>query len=379
MEVDAKFARDIVELGGETLRKCYQCATCSVICPQSPEKQPFPRKEMIWAQWGAKEKLLKDADIWLCHQCNDCSEYCPRGAKPGEVLGAIRARVIQEFAFPSFFAKLLMKPSGIVVYFGLPFLLTLIYILLANPEIPEKEIVPGNFIPHLHVELAGFIVGAWVLIAAFIGAYRFWTAINSEVSKIYEYELKENGELRVVNASPRFIECLFWALIDVLKHSRFAECGTSKYRYYAHFLIFFGFLVLGVATLGDIIYLYGLGMKELALPVTDPVKILGNLGAAMLIIGSGWAIVARFSDERLGYGTYFDWLFLATIFGVGITGIAVEALRYAESVAAYYAYLLHLVLVFTLLAYAPYSKFAHLVYRTLAYTWAKSVGREPTK
>jgi len=40
-------------------------------------------------------------------------------------------------------------------------------------------------------------------------------------------------------------------------------------------------------------------------------------------------------------------------------------------------YLVHLVLVFTLIAYAPYSKFAHLLYRTLAYTWAKSVGREP--
>ncbi len=377
MEVSVEFVRDVVEFGGKTLKKCYQCATCSVICPQSPDEQPFPRKEMIWAQWGARDKLLKDADIWLCHQCNDCSEYCPRGAKPGEVLGAIRAKVIQEFAFPSFFAKLLMRPSGIVVYFGIPIFLTLLYLALFNPAIPEGEIVIGNFIPHLHVELAGFAVGAWVLLVTAIGAFRFWTAINSEVSKVYEYELKD--EFKVLKASPRFIECLFWAIVDVLKHSRFSECGTSKYRYYAHFMIFWGFVVLGIATLGDIIYLYGLGVEELALPISDPVKLLGNLGAALLVIGSGWAIVARFSDERIGYGTYFDWLFLATIFGVSISGIAVELLRYAGSVVAYFAYLAHLVLVFALLAYAPYSKFAHLIYRTLAYTWAKSVGREPSK
>jgi len=378
MEVDTQFVRDVVGLGGKSLKKCYQCATCSVICPQSPDESPFPRKEMIWAQWGLKEKLLKDADVWLCHQCNDCSEYCPRGAKPGEVLSALRAKVIQEFAFPSFFAKILMKPAGIVVYFAIPVILTLLYLSIFNPQMPADKIVIGNFIPHMHIEIAGFVVGSWALLVAAIGAFRFWTAINSDVSKVYEYKLEENAEMNI-KGSPRFIECLFWAIIDVLKHSRFAECGTSRYRYFAHFMIFWGFIILGIATLGDIVYIYGLGVEELALPITDPVKILGNLGAILLIFGSGWAIVARFGDERLGYGTYFDWIFLSTIFAIGITGVAIEALRYAGSVLAYYAYLTHLVLIFTLLAYAPYSKFAHLVYRTLAYTWAKSVGREPSK
>ncbi len=379
MEVDTQFVKDVMEFGGETLKKCYQCATCSVICPLSPEENPFPRKEMIWAQWGLKDKLLKDGDIWLCHQCNDCSEYCPRGAKPGEVLSALRAKVIQEYAFPSFLAKILLKPAGILVYFAIPIILTLAYLAVFNPEIPNGEIVIGNFIPHEHIELAGFAVGGWVLLVAAIGAFRFWTAINSEVSKVYEYKLDENAELKVTKASPRFIECLFWSVIDILKHSRFAECGTAKYRFFAHFLIFWGFIVLGVATLGDIVYLYGLGVEELALPITDPVKILGNLGAIMLLVGSGWAIVARFGDERIGYGTYFDWIFLSTIFAIGITGVALEAFRYAGSVAAYYTYLIHLILVFTLIAYAPYSKFAHLLYRTLAYTWAKSTGREPSK
>ncbi|MEM3796039.1 MAG: quinone-interacting membrane-bound oxidoreductase complex subunit QmoC [Archaeoglobaceae archaeon] len=374
--IDTRFAKEIIQAGGTSLKKCYQCATCGVVCPQSPDENPFPRKEMIWAQWGAKEKLMSDADVWLCHQCNDCSDYCPRGAKPGEVLAAIRAKVVEYYAFPSFLAKILQRPAGILLYFAIPIFFTALYFAIFSPEIPEGEIVLGKFIPHIHVELAGFAVGAWVLFIAAVAAYRFWTAINSQVSKVYEFEVKEGGDIKVVKASARFIEYLFWSIIDVLKHSKFQQCNKAKYRFYAHFMIFWGFIVLGVATLGDIVYLYVLGYEELALPITDPVKILGNIGALLLLIGSVWAIVARFSDQRIGYGTYFDWLFLATIFAIGVSGVAIEILRYSGSVLAYYAYLAHLILVFTLLAYAPYSKFAHLLYRTLAYVWAKSVGRE---
>ncbi len=44
--------------------------------------------------------------------------------------------------------------------------------------------------------------------------------------------------------------------------------------------------------------------------------------------------------------------------------------------AAYTLWLFHEILVFALLAYLPFSKFAHLLYRTLAMTYAKQIGRE---
>jgi quinone-modifying oxidoreductase subunit QmoC len=90
VEPDVKFVKQLKTLGGDTLKKCFQCATCSVVCPISPDEKPFPRKEMIAAQWGLKDRLVGNMDVWLCHQCNDCSTYCPRGARPGDVLTAVR-------------------------------------------------------------------------------------------------------------------------------------------------------------------------------------------------------------------------------------------------------------------------------------------------
>ena len=102
---DGEFLHSILDEGGEDLKKCFQCATCSVVCELSTGRKPFPRKEMIWAQWGLKDKLMADPDVWQCYQCNDCSTQCPRGARPGDVLAALRKQSVQHYAVPQFLSS----------------------------------------------------------------------------------------------------------------------------------------------------------------------------------------------------------------------------------------------------------------------------------
>ena len=73
VEPDVGFINDVAKLGGQDVKKCFQCATCSVACPISPDTKPFPRKEMLATSWGLKDRLVGNGDIWLCHNCGDCS------------------------------------------------------------------------------------------------------------------------------------------------------------------------------------------------------------------------------------------------------------------------------------------------------------------
>lgn len=44
LEPDMDFVKQVVGLGGESLKKCYQCATCSVVCPIAPITSLSPER-----------------------------------------------------------------------------------------------------------------------------------------------------------------------------------------------------------------------------------------------------------------------------------------------------------------------------------------------
>ena len=160
IEPDLEFIHRVKRNGGDTLKKCYQCATCSVVCELSPEDRPFPRKEMLWAGWGQRDRLIADPDVWLCHQCNDCTTHCPRGARPGDVLAGIRSFVYEHFAFPSFMGRALASPKALPVLFLLPILLIAACIFLSAPQTATGEFLFATsaevdfniFMPHSTVD-----------------------------------------------------------------------------------------------------------------------------------------------------------------------------------------------------------------------------------
>ena len=366
---DLNFINDVISSGGESLKKCFQCATCSVVCNLTPDDKPFPRKEMIYAQWGLKDKLLSNPDIWLCHQCSDCTAYCPRGAKPGEVLGAVRKLSLQHYSAPKFLAKMVGDIKYLIVLFALPLLIFLSYLGITGkldfanvPRDPVKGIVYSNLIPTTFFIDPVFILAALFAVVVFArGITSYW----KDMSKA-----NPSGGGSIVGAA-------ISSITEILAHRRFNKCEVTKGRAISHLLVFYSFVGLTITTNIAVVYLYGLKWGS-PYPLTDPIKIIGNASAAALLLGIILVIINRISSRaKAGIGSYYDWLFIGVVIFVTVTGILSEVFRLMDIAGlAYPTYIAHLSFVFFLFAYAPFSKMAHMVYRATAMVFAKQVGRE---
>ena len=44
VQPDLAYINELEMLGADTLKKCFQCATCSVACPIAPENSPVPQE-----------------------------------------------------------------------------------------------------------------------------------------------------------------------------------------------------------------------------------------------------------------------------------------------------------------------------------------------
>jgi len=106
-------------------------------------------------------------------------------------------------------------------------------------------------------------------------------------------------------------------------------------------------------------------------------KLFGNISGIAIIYGCCVMIITRMKNtDATGKSTYFDWTFIWIIVVVSITGFITQFLRFAEmETIGYSVYFIHLVFVFVLLVYLPYSKFAHILYRTTAMVYAEHTGR----
>jgi len=370
---DLNFVNDVIKAGGESLKKCYQCATCTVVCNVTPDDNPFPRKEMVQAQWGLKDDLFRNPDIWLCHQCSDCTAHCPRGAKPGEVLGAIRQMSIVKHSKPGFMAKLASSPAGLAPLLAIPAVIFLIMMKLAGSiplsaiPLAEGKISFTNMLfPMKFVDppmIAAFTFGAVMLV---LGIISYWKDMSKAA--------KPQGSL---------ISGIIGTVKDVLAHNKFSQCNVASGRKLAHMLVFYSFIILAVTTtLAAIQEWAPVLLGEAAAVKVEhalhfPMKVLGNIGAVALLGGIILVILNRMATaSKAGIGSYYDWLFIGVVVAVGATGFLAQMIRLAGMAnLAYTTYFVHLVLVFFLFAYAPYTKMAHMLYRGTAMVFSRMTGR----
>jgi quinone-modifying oxidoreductase subunit QmoC len=375
---DRKFRNRLIASGGEDLKKCFQCATCSVVCELSDTQKPFPRKEMIWAQWGLKDRLVADPDVWLCHQCDDCSLRCPRGARPGDVMAAIRREAILHYGAPRWLGNWVNEPRFLPLLLLLPCLLLGLAAWVRGPlekhfgasDIPSRIIISyWSQLPQrlLIVFFAPFVLLDGVVLAW--GVVRFWRDL-----KAGDRKAGPTGRGQSLMASFRS------ASRRIILHQDFARCTAERPRMDSHRLVLFGFVGLLAVDLWVLTARFNPLLRDVfvyPLNFWSPWKILANLAGGAFLIGC--ARMVRDRMPRTGRtGTWFDWMFLGLAVAAALTGFGCELLHYARVDPLRYAlYVIHLAIVFALLVLLPYSKFAHMIYRATAMVYAAHTGRQP--
>jgi quinone-modifying oxidoreductase subunit QmoC len=376
IEPDVEFIKEIQKMGGDTLKKCFQCATCSVACPISPDNRPFPRKEMIAASWGLKDRLVGNGDIWLCHNCGDCTALCPRGAKPGDTLGAIRAYAVTEYAAPKALGKMVNDPDKFlvlllipaVIFLALGIVLKIFGVNWLNFSPGGEEIVHGKFFSTWLVDLIMVPTSLWVVAIFALGLRRF-------LGDMHENALREGKTDKEKIDAVEFLKALWRVLPTILKHKKFSECGENQERATSHLMVFYSFVGLFIVTGIFFVALYGLQIHG---PYSqwNPVKWLANVSGIALVIGTFLMIKERLTNKDQ-VTVYKDWYLLIIVMGVGLSGMLTEATRLAGVAGlSYTLYFIHLVFVFNLFAFLPFSKLAHLVYRTVAMAYAEYGNRK---
>jgi quinone-modifying oxidoreductase subunit QmoC len=383
IQPDLQFVKDLQAVGGETLKKCYQCATCSVACPLSPADGPFPRKEMIWAQWGLKDKLVNDIDIWLCHNCGTCSDLCPRGAKPGDLLAALRNMAYKNLMAPQILGTWMSSGKYLPLLVAIPAAIWLfVWYLVNGLTIPQGDVVYSKLFYGDYTIDPIFTLTFFFMVATFV----------TGCAKLIKSFQATPGTFVVGKAEKK---CLLTAIKDtiaaeILTHSKWKDCGEVKEsdqeKFKGHLLLFYAFIALAVVTgvvatghwVGKVIeWIAPIGHTPMHL--YNPIKILANAGAIAGLTGLTFLTRRRMNlDTSKSTSSFYDWYLLGIIWTVFVTGAFSELLRLAGVAnLAYPVYFLHLVAVWMLFAYLPWSKLGHLVYRTVALVYARYTGRVP--
>jgi heterodisulfide reductase subunit C2 len=104
-QLDPHFKDEIArEPGGEHIRRCFACGTCTVSCPVREVTDRYsPRKIIRLALLGFREEVLSSDFIWLCSTCYACHERCPQDVRITELINSITNIAVRDGHLPPAF------------------------------------------------------------------------------------------------------------------------------------------------------------------------------------------------------------------------------------------------------------------------------------
>ncbi len=356
------------------LQICNACRYCEGYCAVFPAM--------------ARRLEFAQADIHylanLCHNCGACLHACQYAA-PHEfavnvprALATVRAQTYADFAWPSALGRLYQR-NGLTLSLALSAGLALFLMLAALRQsslwgAPPSAQVSGSFyaiFPHgLMVSLFAPIF-AFALLALGVGVARFWRQVSP-------------GDA-ALSSPPALLEAAQNALtLKFLRGGHGQGCHNeddawSHARRRLHHLTFYGFMLCFAATSVATLYHYALGQPA-PYGWTSLPKLLGTAGGLGLLFGPAglwWLHVRRHPDLGDPAQKPMDLGFIALLFSVSASGLALALLKSTSALPLLLC--LHLGAVMAFFATWPYSKMAHGVYRSAALLKWAIEKRQPTR
>ncbi|MFY9725283.1 MAG: 4Fe-4S dicluster domain-containing protein [Bryobacteraceae bacterium] len=360
VEPDVDLIASVMAAGGADLKKCMQCSTCTCVCSLSTQEDGFPRKQILHAQWGLKEKLLADVGPWLCHYCGECSQNCPREANPGEAMMALRRYLTAQYDWTGL-SRLMYRHEGwnigallvvalvVVLLFTLPHNFGFGLLRQSGPE-PLSTVMLDKFAPKAIVHVGDTILASLLGLLLLGNATRMFLAATRD-GKL---------PLRI------YLRHLPGLIVQGLTQKRWRECqGGESIKNWVRHLV----LVSGYATIFTLVVLF-LPWFQVQDHSFHWSSLLGYYASAALLGATAWMIADRLGKrgEMHRFSQLSDWLFPALLLLTALTGVLLNVFRLLDRpMPTYVLYVAHLaVAVPMLVVEVPFGKWAHLLYRPLA-------------
>jgi heterodisulfide reductase subunit C len=95
--MDRSFLHEVYSIpGGEKIKDCIQCGTCSGSCPVSWAMEETPRQIFAMLRAGMRDKILDSTTIWTCASCYQCIHRCPQEIRVTDIMYILKRMAMKE-------------------------------------------------------------------------------------------------------------------------------------------------------------------------------------------------------------------------------------------------------------------------------------------
>ena len=361
------FLFELQKYGPVKVESCFNCGNCTAVCPLSSEGDSFPRRMIRYAELGMKDQLLSSKELWLCYHCGECSQTCPRQADPAEFMATSRRYAVAQYDRLGL-AKLLFTSSKLGILFMLLLGLVLAgFMYTVHGPMVANSLSLFKFIPVWAIHYLGLAVILIVFLSGLFGAFNMVVQVGKAGGYPKGHRLN-------------WLAALWEAIgVEVLAQRAYRQdCKTSSdqgpwysQKWFVHASTMWGFLGLLTATVLDYaLDIFGIKATGTWVPIWYPIRLLGTIAGLFLVYGVSMLILKRIRKIEYTFQQSFfsDWALLVLLWLAGVSGFALEVSLYLPQTPlwGYWMLLFHVAVAMELVLLAPFTKFAHAFYRTVA-------------